>query len=76
MAMEASSAEESEPDSGGIDDTLTRLSDRVEEMVETVRPSNPKLWRRLVKIVLTVVLTVMYVYWVIAWQFDIQWFEF
>lgn len=74
--MEASPAEESEPDSGGIGDALSDLSDRVEAIVETVRPSNPKLWRRLVKIGLSVVLTVMYVYWVLAWQFDIQWFEF
>lgn len=74
--MEASPAEESEQDAGGIGDSLTSLSERFEEMIDRVRPSNPKLWRRLVKIGLSVLLTVMYIYWFIAWKFDIQWFEF
>lgn len=74
--MGTSAADDPGPEGRQIDETLNRLSDRIQEWIDRVKPTSPDRWKRGIKIVLTVLLTVMYVYWVLTYQFDVQWFNF
>jgi hypothetical protein len=74
--MGTSAADDPESEGTWIAETLDRTSQRFREGVDKVKPNNPDLWVRGIKVVLSLLLTAMYVYWILAWQFDVQLFEF
>lgn len=74
--MGTSASEDSDRDAGGIDETLSRISERITETVDRAKPNNPDRWNRVVKIAFSLLLTALYVYWMLAWQLEIEWFEF
>lgn len=74
--MGSNASDDPEPGGMQIDEKLDRLSDRVRGYFDAITPENTDLWKRIIKIGLSVLLTVMFIYWVLAWQFGIQLFEF
>ncbi|RAW44964.1 hypothetical protein DQW50_11645 [Halorubrum sp. 48-1-W] len=78
MGTDASgdTASPSEEDPGGIAGALARTSERIRELTDAVKPEDPDRVGRVVKFLLSVLFTAMFVYWILAYQFDVVWFEF
>jgi len=74
--MGSSASNDPDPEGMQIDKTLDRTSKRFREGVDKIKPNTPDLWKRGIKVVLSLLLTAMYIYWILAWQFDVQLFEF
>ncbi|MFC5134680.1 MULTISPECIES: hypothetical protein [Haloferacaceae] len=66
----------SDEELGGIAGALARTSETIQGWIETVKPEDPDRIERVVKFLLSVLLTVMFIYWILAYQFDVVWFEF
>lgn len=60
----------------GVAGTLARVSDQTRELVDAVKPNNPERIQMTVKILFSLVLTVLFMYWILAYQFEVVWFEF
>ncbi|WP_281193827.1 hypothetical protein [Halorubrum sp. F4] len=60
----------------GIAGALARTSETIQDWIEAVKPEDPDRIERIVKFLLGVLLTALFVYWILAYQFDVVWFEF
>ena len=69
-------ANPSDEELGGIAGALARTSERIRELIDAVKPEDSDRIGRVVKFLLSVLFTAMFVYWILAYQFDVVWFEF
>lgn len=78
MGTDASgdTASPSEEELGGIAGLLARTSEAIRRRIDAVKPDDPDRVGRVVKFLLSVLFTAMFVYWILAYQFDVVWFEF
>lgn len=77
MSTDASSdPAQSQGGSDSIAERLSRLSDRILELVDTITPDNTDLMEKGIKLAFSLILTLLIIYWVMAYQFEVVWFEF
>lgn len=60
----------------GVAGTLAGVSEQTRELVDAVKPNNPERIQMTVKILFSLVLTALFMYWILAYQYEVVWFEF
>lgn len=73
---ESSDPAQSQGGADSIAERLSRLSDRFLELVDAITPENTDLMEKGVKVAFSLILTLLFIYWVMAYQFEVVWFEF